>query len=247
MMEANASVVGMPQPLPRPTFPLGPGADDGPGGQAELTVVDSGATFLDHLQESVKRVVDLTVAVLALLLLLPVFAVIALAIKLSSPGPIFFRQVRIGRGGEAFYIYKFRTMTARAESYLVSLRPLSDLAGPLFKMHEDPRITGPGRFLRRFSLDELPQLINVVRGDMALVGPRPFVPAESEAFQDWSKIRFTMRPGITGHWQTSGRSDLPFEELKRLDCEYVTNWSLWWDMRILARTPLSVIKCRGAY
>lgn len=214
----------------------------------EIAVIsDTGADVRRVIHLTVKRVTDVLVSLILLLLLAPVFGIIAVAVKVSSGGPVFFRQIRIGRDGEPFRIFKFRTMTIGAESWLVSLRPLSDADGPLFKMHEDPRVTGPGRLLRRFSLDELPQLINVLVGEMSLVGPRPFVPAESEAFSDWSKIRFTVRPGMTGHWQTSGRNDLPFDELKRLDYEYVSTWSVWWDLRILARTPLCVVRRTGAY
>lgn len=213
----------------------------------ETTDHAAATSFGYRAQAVVKRTLDVVISAALLVVLFPAFCVIALAIKATSPGPVFFRQVRIGRDGRPFRIIKFRTMTVGAESYLVSLRSLSDSKGPLFKMHEDPRVTSAGRFLRRFSIDELPQLINVLTGDMALVGPRPFVPAESEAFEDWSKVRFSVRPGMTGHWQTSGRNDLPFDELKRLDFEYVSTWSLWWDLRILGRTPLSVLRRHGAY
>jgi lipopolysaccharide/colanic/teichoic acid biosynthesis glycosyltransferase len=171
----------------------------------------------------------------------------AVGIKATSPGPVFFRQERVGYRGKTFRIIKFRTMQAGAEEIKIDLRDHNDVDGPLFKLHNDPRVTPIGRFLRSYSLDEVPQLINVVRGKMSLVGPRPFVPDESAGIDGWAARRFEVRPGMTGLWQVSGRSDLPFEELRQLDYAYVASWSLWWDLKILWHTPGTVSGRHGAY
>ncbi|HEU0023806.1 MAG TPA: sugar transferase [Thermoleophilaceae bacterium] len=194
-----------------------------------------------------KRVVDLTVAGLGLLLLAPLFAATAIAIKLDSRGPVFFRQERHGRGGSIFRIVKFRTMYADAERQRIALAPLNEIQGALFKIKDDPRVTRLGRFLRRSSLDELPQLWNVLKGEMSLVGPRPFVVHESSQITGWASRRLDITPGITGLWQVLGRNDLPFDEMVKLDYIYVTNWSLWWDLKILGQTIPVVLSRRGAY
>src|SRR5262249_39553954 len=170
------------------------------------------------------------------------------AIKLDSRGPVFFRQRRHGRGGKVFEIVKFRTMVNGAEAQRQALEHLNDMqGGPLFKIKDDPRVTRVGRRLRRWSLDELPQLFNVLRGDMSLVGPRPFVIDESERITGWAGRRLETTPGITGLWQVLGRNDIPFDEMVKLDYVYVTNWSLWWDIRILVQTLPTVLKRQGAY
>jgi exopolysaccharide biosynthesis polyprenyl glycosylphosphotransferase len=194
-----------------------------------------------------KRVVDVTVAGLGLLLLAPLLAVVAAAIKLDSRGPVLFRQERHGRGGSIFRIAKFRTMRAGAEEERSGLAALNEVDGALFKMREDPRVTRVGRILRRTSIDELPQLWNVLRGEMSLVGPRPFVVHESSQITGWASRRLDITPGITGLWQVLGRNDLPFEEMVKLDYIYVTNWSLLWDMKILFQTIPVVLSRRGAY
>jgi lipopolysaccharide/colanic/teichoic acid biosynthesis glycosyltransferase len=178
-----------------------------------------------------------------------VFAAVALAIKLDTPGPIFFRQRRHGRGGREFEIVKFRSMVADAEAMRMAMAELNEMegSGPLFKMARDPRVTKVGAFLRKTSLDELPQLWNVLRGEMSLVGPRPFVVHESEQITGWAGRRLDTTPGITGLWQVLGRNDIPFEEMVKLDYVYVTNWSLWWDIKILLRTIPTVLARRGAY
>ena len=195
----------------------------------------------------VKRATDIVGAGLGLLLLAPLFALIALAIRLDSRGPVFFRQARRGRGGSTFRIAKFRTMTADAETQRFDLGQLNEVTGPLFKMRSDPRITRVGGFLRRTSLDELPQLWNVLRGDMSLVGPRPFVIHEADQIVGWAGRRLDITPGITGPWQVMGRNDLTFDEMTTLDYVYVTNWSLWWDIKILVKTIPAVLAKKGAY
>jgi exopolysaccharide biosynthesis polyprenyl glycosylphosphotransferase len=194
-----------------------------------------------------KRVVDMTVAGLGLLLLSPLLALIAVAVKLDSRGPVFFRQERHGRGGSIFRIVKFRTMRVGAEGERVALAPLNEISGALFKMKDDPRVTGVGGLLRRTSLDELPQLWNVLKGEMSLVGPRPFVVHESSQITGWASRRLDITPGITGLWQVLGRTDIPFDEMVKLDYIYVTNWSLFWDMKILCQTIPVVLSRRGAY
>jgi exopolysaccharide biosynthesis polyprenyl glycosylphosphotransferase len=195
----------------------------------------------------VKRAADIVVAGLGLICLSPLFALVALAIRVDSRGPVFFRQARRGRGGSTFRIVKFRTMTADAERHRFELGRLNEVNGPLFKIRSDPRITRVGGFLRRTSLDELPQLWNVLRGDMSLVGPRPFVIHEADQIVGWAGRRLDITPGITGPWQVMGRNDLTFEEMTTLDYVYVTNWSLWWDIKILVQTLPTVLKRQGAY
>jgi exopolysaccharide biosynthesis polyprenyl glycosylphosphotransferase len=196
-----------------------------------------------------KRVADLIVASVALLVLAPVFAVIALAIKVTSPGPVLFRQERVGIGGRRFQILKFRTMVQDAEYALPGLATRSLYAdGRLFKIPDDPRVTRLGQVLRKASLDELPQLWNVVRGDMSLVGPRPPIPAEVELYDEHHFQRFVMRPGITGPWQVSGRNNVTdFEEVIRLETAYMRNWTLRKDLTIMLRTVPVVLKMEGAH
>ena len=196
-----------------------------------------------------KRCFDAVVAPLLLLLLAPLLGAVALAIRLDSPGSVFYRQPRRGRAGSTFSIVKFRTMFVGAEQRRQEVLHLNNVDGPLFKVKKgvDPRVTRVGRFLRRTSLDELPQLWNVLRGDMSLVGPRPFVLYEADRISGWAQHRLDMTPGITGLWQVLGRNDIPFEEMVKLDYVYVTNWSLWWDMKILCQTIPAVLAKRGAY
>jgi exopolysaccharide biosynthesis polyprenyl glycosylphosphotransferase len=197
----------------------------------------------------VKRTFDVVASGLGLFVLSPLLAAVALMIKLDSPGPVFFRQARHGRGGKEFRIVKFRTMVADAESKRLEMDHLNEMegGGPLFKMKRDPRITRVGARLRQLSIDELPQLWNVLRGEMSLVGPRPFVVHESERITGWANRRLETTPGITGLWQALGRNEIPFEEMVKLDYVYVTNWSLWWDVKILCQTIPVVFGRRGAY
>jgi exopolysaccharide biosynthesis polyprenyl glycosylphosphotransferase len=197
----------------------------------------------------VKDLFDRLGAGLALLLLAPLLAACALAVRLDrqAPGPALFRQTRVGRHGRLFTIYKFRTMRTDAESLLAELRSGNDHDGVLFKLRQDPRISRVGAVLRRYSLDELPQLLNVLRGDMSLVGPRPPLPAEVAEYPADMRRRLVVKPGMTGLWQVSGRADLPWEEAMRLDLRYVENWSLTLDLIILMRTGSAVLRASGAY
>jgi exopolysaccharide biosynthesis polyprenyl glycosylphosphotransferase len=194
-----------------------------------------------------KRAFDIVVAGLALLVIAPIAAVIALAIKLDSRGPVIFRQRRVGREGSTFQVRKFRTMVADAEQRLVELRDRNEADGPLFKLKADPRVTRVGRILRKTSLDELPQLVNVLRGEMSIVGPRPALPDEVLAWEPQLHDRLRVRPGITGMWQVSGRSDSSFSDYTRLDLYYVDNWSLVTDLLIVLKTIPVVLFGRGAY
>ncbi|MGH9106898.1 MAG: sugar transferase, partial [Acidimicrobiales bacterium] len=212
-----------------------------------LTVMDVAPARLDFVSRALKRAMDIAGSTVGLLALLPVMAAVAAAVKATSQGPVLFRQDRVGYRGAKFKILKFRTMQAGADGVKGGLRALNDVDGPLFKLHKDPRVTPVGRFLRRASLDELPQLLNVLAGHMSLVGPRPFIPDESAAIDGWAARRFEVRPGMTGLWQVSGRNDLPFEELRQLDYAYVASWSLWWDLKILWHTPGSAMRRHGAY
>jgi exopolysaccharide biosynthesis polyprenyl glycosylphosphotransferase len=198
-------------------------------------------------QALAKRLFDITLSGAVLLLTLPLFLVISGAIKLSSPGPVFYRQQRIGKQGNPFTLLKFRTMVDGADVMLDLLVAANEADGPLFKIRNDPRVSRVGRFLRRSSLDELPQLLNVLKGDMSLVGPRPPLPHEVARYEDWQLDRLEVRPGITGLWQVSGRSDLSFNEMVRLDLFYIENWSLAYDMFILIKTIPAVATSRGAY
>ena len=194
-----------------------------------------------------KRAMDVVVSLALLVLLAPLMLLIAAAIKLDSPGPVFFKQVRVGKNGRKFVMYKFRSMYEGAEEELERLRALNEADGPIFKLRDDPRCTRVGRILRRLSLDELPQLYNVLRGEMSLVGPRPPLPSEVAQYKEWHKKRLAVSPGMTGLWQVSGRSQLSFDEMVLLDLYYIENWSPLMDLRILLRTIPKVILGDGAY
>jgi exopolysaccharide biosynthesis polyprenyl glycosylphosphotransferase len=199
------------------------------------------------LADALKRALDLVLATLALILAAPVFAVTALAIKLDSPGPVFFRQTRVGRYGHHFGCYKFRSMRTDAELLKTLLAAQNEADGPVFKMKRDPRVTRVGAVIRKFSIDELPQLINVLKGEMSLVGPRPALPKEVVQYRFEQLGRLNALPGITGLQQVSGRSDLSFERWTQLDLQYVSEQSLWQDIKILLKTIPAVITGRGAY
>jgi exopolysaccharide biosynthesis polyprenyl glycosylphosphotransferase len=202
---------------------------------------------LGGVKRLVKGALDRLAAGVALIVLSPAFAVIALAIRANDNGPVFFRQKRVGKDGRTFWLWKFRTMVVDAEERRVHLAGLNEAAGVLFKMRRDPRVTKVGGWLRRWSLDELPQLINVAIGDMSLVGPRPALPQETARYGDEMQRRLKVQPGITGLWQVSGRSDLPWEEAVRLDIRYVENWSVALDLQILWKTLAAVLRGSGAY
>ena len=194
-----------------------------------------------------KRVLDVTLTVVVLVVCWPIFAAIAAAIAASSPGPVFFVQTRVGRGGKTFRMIKFRSMYLDAESRRAEIEKLSDREGLCLKVKTDPRITPVGRFLRRCSLDELPQLFNVLRGDMSLVGPRPALVEEVAKYPDHAHGRHDVLPGITGLWQVSGRADIGFEEMIKLDLDYVQKVSFATDISILFKTIRAVVSGRGAY
>jgi exopolysaccharide biosynthesis polyprenyl glycosylphosphotransferase len=207
---------------------------------------------LARSSQLLKRALDLAVSAAALVFLSPLFAFIALRIKLDSPGPVFFRQLRMGSGERPFRMIKFRTMVADADGRRGEVAHLNMHAqnggdGRMLKVPDDPRVTKVGRMLRRTSLDELPQLLNVVSGEMSLVGPRPLPLDEDELVQDWGRQRLALKPGMTGLWQVSGRSSIPFGEMVNLDYLYVSGWSLWGDLRLIARTFPAVFRGRQAY
>jgi len=214
-----------------------------------LPLMSIGPQRLSRTAQLAKRAFDVVAAGLMLMVLAPLLAAIALIVKLESRGPVFFRQPRAGHRGAPFRLLKFRTMAVDADERKEEIAALNDLPdGVMFKVRRDPRVTGVGRVLRRVSLDELPQLFNVVRGEMSLVGPRPLILPESERLgEGWHARRFDLRPGLTGPWQISGRSDLSVHEMVRLDFQYVTGWSLGRDLAILAATLPAVLVGRGAY
>jgi exopolysaccharide biosynthesis polyprenyl glycosylphosphotransferase len=194
-----------------------------------------------------KRVFDLLVALAALVLLVPIIPLIAVMIKLDTPGPVFFRQQRVGRRGRSFAFYKFRSMFVDADERKKEVEALNEQDGPVFKVRSDPRVTDVGRFLRRSSLDEIPQIFNVVKGEMSIVGPRPPLPSEVLRYQPWHRRRLEVTPGITCLWQISGRSHLSFNEWMRLDMEYLKQRSFRADLIILVKTIPAVIARKGAY
>jgi exopolysaccharide biosynthesis polyprenyl glycosylphosphotransferase len=194
-----------------------------------------------------KRGFDLVVSSFTIGLGLPVWLAIAGAIKFTSSGPVFYRDNRIGLGESSFGMMKFRTMYVGARDRQAGLEAANEASGPLFKIKDDPRVTPVGRFLRRFSIDEMPQVLNVLWGEMSLVGPRPLPVRDYEQLEPWHRKRYSVLPGMTGLWQVSGRIDLSFDDLVRLDFYYLENWSVWLDISILARTLPAVLARRGAY
>jgi exopolysaccharide biosynthesis polyprenyl glycosylphosphotransferase len=194
-----------------------------------------------------KRALDMVVVSFGLLTIAPLLAVIAVAIKIDSRGPVFYGQQRVGKDGRLFKMLKFRSMVTDADQRKADLAAHNEASGPMFKMRRDPRVTRVGRFIRRWSLDELPQLFNVLVGDMSLVGPRPPVPAEVSQYEEWQLGRLRAVPGLTGLWQVSGRSEVAFHDMVRLDLHYIRNWSLSLDIEILLRTIPAVLTSRGAY
>jgi exopolysaccharide biosynthesis polyprenyl glycosylphosphotransferase len=201
----------------------------------------------DGVDFLIKRAFDLTVSILVILVLSPLLILSAIAIKLTSRGPLLYRSYRPGIGGAPFACLKFRTMQADAEKRQDELEPHNEADGALFKMRDDPRVTRVGRVLRRYSIDELPQLLNVLRGEMSLVGPRPLPQRDFDRLQDWHKKRYLVLPGVTGLWQVSGRADLDFDDLVRLDFLYLERWSVFLDLTILVKTIPAVLTRRGAF
>lgn len=211
--------------------------------------------YLRHRKDSsrldgykvIKRAMDILLASAVVIFAIPLLIITAVLIKLDSRGPILFKQTRVGLNGRSFTMYKFRTMINGAHHKKHSLLASNEADGPLFKIKDDPRITRLGHYLRKFSIDELPQLFNVLHGDMSVVGPRPALPEEVDKYQAWQLGRLKVIPGITGLWQVSGRSDLPFEEMVKLDIFYARNYSFMLDMKIIAKTGFVVFSGKGAY
>ena len=200
----------------------------------------------DALAVGLKRAFDVVMSALVVVVLSPMFAAVAIAIRIDSPGPIFFRQRRMGQNGRMFEMLKFRSMYQDAEARLEALREQNEMSGPVFKMANDPRVTKVGRFLRRTSLDEFPQFWNVLRGDMSVVGPRPPIPSEVRQYKRWQRRRLSMKPGITCIWQVSGRNNIDFDRWMELDLQYIDEWSLWGDIQICFKTISAVLTTRGA-
>jgi len=197
---------------------------------------------------TLKRLLDITASATALLILSPLFLMVTLLIRLDSKGSIFFSQMRVGKQGKLFKMWKFRSMYIDAEARKATLIKQNEMkGGVLFKMKKDPRITWVGRFIRKFSIDELPQLWNVFIGDMSLVGPRPPLPIEVEQYTPYQRRRLAVTPGITCIWQVSGRSEIPFEKQVQMDLDYIANQSFWFDITLLLKTVPAVLKARGAY
>jgi exopolysaccharide biosynthesis polyprenyl glycosylphosphotransferase len=216
-----------------------------PGGSVPL--FELRAPVFEGFDWLLKRTFDFVGGCVIIALLSPLLLVIALAVRLSSRGPIVYRSIRPGIGGEPFACFKFRTMRNNAEQLQADLESLNEATGALFKMRNDPRMTRVGRWLRCYSLDELPQLANVLAGQMSLVGPRPLPQRDFDRLEDWHKKRYLVLPGITGLWQVSGRADLDFDDLVRLDFLYLERWSIWLDLSIILKTIPAVVKRRGAY
>lgn len=200
----------------------------------------------NQLTLTIKSVIDRIGALFGLILSAPVFLITALIIKLESRGPVLFKQLRSGINGKPFKLLKFRTMCTDAEDKKDALKAYNEMSGPVFKIKNDPRITRVGRFLRKFSIDEIPQFINVLKGDMSLVGPRPPLPMEVAKYEPWQHRRLSVKPGVTCIWQVNGRNDIDFEDWMKLDLQYIDNWSLWLDTKILLKTVPTVLKGSGA-
>jgi exopolysaccharide biosynthesis polyprenyl glycosylphosphotransferase len=212
-----------------------------------VPLFEIGYPRLDNTQRSLKRLLDVTGSLLGLILLSPLLLSVALAVKLTSPGPVLFRQKRIGADEKVFICYMFRSMYEDAEARQEELEAMNEADGAVFKIKNDPRITPVGRFIRRWSIDELPQLINVLKGEMSLVGPRPLPVRDFERMSEMHKERLAAIPGMSGYWQISGRSNLSFDDMVRLDLFYIENWSLSFDVKIIVKTLGAVLKREGAY
>ena len=212
-----------------------------------VPLFELGPPVFEGVDFALKRTFDLVGATLLLAVLSPLLLAIVVAVRISSRGPIVYRSLRRGIGQRPFECLKFRTMHSDAEERQADIEDLNEASGALFKIRDDPRLTPVGRMLRRFSLDELPQLVNVLRGDMSLVGPRPLPERDYDMLEDWHRKRYLVLPGITGLWQVSGRSELDFDDLVNLDFIYLEHWSLALDLTILLKTIPAVISRRGAY
>ncbi|WP_294368387.1 sugar transferase [uncultured Clostridium sp.] len=197
--------------------------------------------------EICKRTIDIIGAGLGLILLSPIIAVVACAVKVTSKGPVFFSQKRVGKNGELFEMYKFRSMVVNAEELKENLEEQNEMSGPMFKIKDDPRVTKVGKFIRKTSIDELPQLWNVLKGDMSLVGPRPSLPKEVEQFDNWMFKRLSVRPGLTCYWQVSGRNNIDFEDWMKLDIKYVEQRNLWIDIKLIFKTVFVLFGDKNAH
>jgi exopolysaccharide biosynthesis polyprenyl glycosylphosphotransferase len=216
-------------------------------GNVGLPLFEVGYPRLDNTQRGLKRLLDVVVSLFGLILLSPLLFMVAILIKATSSGPVLFAQKRVGADEKVFLCYKFRSMYTDAEERQAELEAQNEADGAIFKIKNDPRVTPVGRFIRRWSIDELPQLINVLLGEMSLVGPRPLPLRDYERMGELHKKRLAAVPGITGYWQTSGRSELSFEDMVRLDVYYIENWSLSLDIKIILKTVDAVLRGKGAY
>lgn len=194
-----------------------------------------------------KRAMDIVCSGLAIIVLSPILFIVAVAIKMESKGPVVFCQKRIGKDGKEFYMYKFRSMCVNAEDILKKLEEKNEADGPVFKMKDDPRVTKVGKFIRKYSIDELMQLFNILKGDMSIVGPRPALPNEVEEYDDFAKNRLKVKPGLTCYWQVMGRSDIGFDEWMQLDVKYIKEMNFWLDIKLIFMTIPAVFKGDGAY
>ena len=197
--------------------------------------------------EAIKRLIDIICSFVGILVLSPLFIIIAIIIKFTSKGPVFFSQKRVGRNGKEFDMYKFRSMVVNAEELKEKLAAQNEMSGPMFKMKDDPRVTKVGKFIRKTSLDELPQLWNVLKGDMSLVGPRPSLPKEVAQFEDWMYKRLEVKPGLTCYWQVSGRNNIDFEDWMKLDVKYVEERNLWIDIKLIYKTVFVLFGDKNAH
>ena len=198
--------------------------------------IESESSMEFSLYEVIKRLIDVVCSFLGVLVLSPLFIIIAIIIKTTSKGPVFFSQKRVGKNGKEFYMYKFRSMVVNAEELKEKLAAQNEMSGPMFKMKDDPRVTRVGKFIRKTSIDELPQLWNVLKGDMSLVGPRPSLPKEVAQFEEWMYRRLEVKPGLTCYWQVSGRNNIDFEDWMKLDIKYVDERSTWIDIKLIFKT-----------
>ena len=198
--------------------------------------IESKSSMEFSFYETIKRLIDIICPLLGVLILSPLFIIIAIIIKSTSKGPVFFSQKRVGKNGKEFDMYKFRSMVVNAEELKEKLVAQNEMSGPMFKMKDDPRVTKVGKFIRKTSIDELPQLWNVLKGDMSLVGPRPSLPKEVAQFEDWMHKRLEVKPGLTCYWQVSGRNNIDFEDWMKLDCKYVDERNTWIDIKLIFKT-----------
>ena len=215
--------------------------------EEKLLELESESSVKFSLYEVVKRLIDIVCSFLGVLMLSPLFIIIAIIIKSTSKGPVFFSQKRIGKKGKEFDMYKFRSMVVNAEELKEKLAAQNEMSGPMFKMKNDPRVTRVGKFIRKTSIDELPQLWNVLKGDMSLVGPRPSLPKEVAQFDGWMHKRLEVKPGLTCYWQVSGRNNIDFEDWMKLDVKYVNERNFWIDIKLIFKTVWVLLGDKNAH